>query len=315
MSTNNLLSSLALVLLLLPLKVSLAVDKVSSGSLDTIDNFNSKFIKDRRVQVWKPDGYNTSTKYAVLYMHDGQMLFDAANTWNKQEWGVDETASQLIADGTTRPFIVVAIDNGDKLRHSEYFPQAPFESLTDADKQRIYQAARDNGTQVFSQAVISDKYLKFLVYELKPYIDKNYSVATDRANTFIMGSSMGGLISAYALMEYPSIFGGAACLSTHWPGIFSMENNPIPLAFYQYLDGHLPKPESHKLYFDHGDQTLDAMYPQLQQEVDKIMAKHGYSEDNWMTRTYPGKNHSENAWRERLDVPLIFLLATSNTDN
>ncbi|QDP01319.1 alpha/beta hydrolase [Thalassotalea sp. PS06] len=296
-------------LLMIPI-YSIAADQVNSGSLDTIDKFESKFVKPRRVQVWKPDGYSDATKYAVVYMHDGQMLFDANQSWNKQEWGVDETAGKLIAEGKTRPFIVVGIDNDAELRHSEYFPQKPFESLTEDDKKRIYQAARSNGVNVFSEPVISDDYLKFIVRELKPYIDNNYSVATDAANTFVMGSSMGGLISAYAMMEYPSVFSGAACLSTHWPGIFTMENNPIPLAFYTYLDGYLPSPKNHKIYFDHGDQTLDSMYPDLQKEVDKIMVKNGYDKDSWETHSYPGEAHTEDAWRKRLHQPLVFLLGS-----
>ncbi|WP_394174458.1 alpha/beta hydrolase [Thalassotalea litorea] len=285
-----------------------AQDNVSSGTLDTIDMFKSDYVNARRVQIWKPNGYNNDTEYAVLYMHDGQMLFDSNNSWNNQEWGVDETAARLMKEGKTRPFIVVGIDNGGKWRHSEYFPQKPFASLTAQDKKRIYQAARENGNPVFSEPVISDQYLKFLVYELKPYIDANYSVATDKASTFVMGSSMGGLISAYAMLEYPSVFSGAACLSTHWPGIFTMNNNPIPLAFYQYLDGYLPSAKTHKIYFDHGDQTLDTMYPELQKEVDKIMVKNGYSDQNWQTHVYPGDAHSEDAWRKRLEVPLVFLL-------
>ena len=84
---------------------------------------------------------------------------------------------------------------------------------------------------MFPVPVQSDAYLKFLVTELKPFIDSTFSVATDRSNTFIAGSSMGGLISMYAVCEYPAVFGGAACLSTHWPGIFTAENNPIPEAF------------------------------------------------------------------------------------
>ena len=78
---------------------------------------------------------------------------------------------------------------------------------------------------------VSDNYLKFLVTELKPFIDKKYSVYKDMNHTFIAGSSMGGLISMYAICEYPRVFGGAACMSTHWPGIFSAEGNPVPDAF------------------------------------------------------------------------------------
>ena len=84
---------------------------------------------------------------------------------------------------------------------------------------------RQPGAPVFSGKIQSDNYLKFLVKELKPFIDSSFSTLKDQQNTFIAGSSMGGLISMYAICEYPLVFGGAACLSTHWPGIFTMINN------------------------------------------------------------------------------------------
>jgi predicted alpha/beta superfamily hydrolase len=114
---------------------------------------------------------------------------------------------------------------------------------------------------------------------------------------------MGGLISIYAICEYPEIFGGAACLSTHWPGIFFMKDNPVPQAFFTYLDTHLPAPKSHKLYFDHGTATLDAMYPALQKKVDEIIIAKGYDSANWMTKEFPGEDHSETAWHKRVHIP------------
>jgi hypothetical protein len=112
----------------------------------------------------------------------------------------------------------------------------------------------------------------------------------------------------YAICEYPSVFGGAACLSTHWPGIFEMKDNPIPAAFANYLKNNLPNPKKHKIYFDYGDRTLDAMYPPLQKKVDEVMLQRGYSDKNWLTRFFPGDDHSEKSWSKRLDVPLVFLL-------
>jgi enterochelin esterase-like enzyme len=122
-----------------------------------------------------------------------------------------------------------------------------------------------------------------------------------------MGSSMGGLISIYAISEYPDVFGGAACLSTHWPGIFSLHDNPIPEAFYAYLDEHLPNPKTHKIYFDFGTETLDAMYAPLQAKVDTIMRDKGYSAANWKTMRFEGAAHTESAWQNRLHIPLQFL--------
>jgi enterochelin esterase-like enzyme len=119
---------------------------------------------------------------------------------------------------------------------------------------------------------------------------------------------MGGLISIYAICEYPNVFGGAACISTHWPGIFTSDNNPFPAAFTNYLQKHLPKPNTHKLYFDYGDQTLDAMYPPLQKNVDEVLKAKGFSAKNWITKYFPGADHSEKSWNKRLDIPLVFLL-------
>ena len=151
-------------------------------------------------------------------------------------------------------------------------------------------------------------YLQFLVTEVKPFIDKTFSTKKDQKNTFVAGSSMGGLISMYAICEYPKVFGGAACLSTHWPGTFSSNNNPIPNAFVAYLKKKLPNPKDHKIYFDYGDQTLDAMYKPLQEKVDVVMKAKGFTNKNWETKFFPGENHSEVAWAKRLDIPLLFLL-------
>ena len=97
-------------------------------------------------------------------------------------------------------------------------------------------------------------------------------------------------------------------MSTHWPGIFSVENNPVPDAFINYLKQNLPNPKNHKIYFDYGDQTLDAMYKPLQKKVDLVMKEKGFASKNWTTKYFPGKDHSEKSWSERLDVPLAFLL-------
>lgn len=282
--------------------------KVSTGKVQRFENFESKFIDARNVDVWLPNGYNTNEKYAVLYMHDGQMLFDAETTWNKQAWEVDEVAGKLNIEGKVKKFIVVGIWNIAAKRHPEYFPQKPYERLSKVEKDTITAQLQKAGrtTDVFKP--YSDSYLKFIVTELKPFIDKTFSTQTDKDNTFIAGSSMGGLISMYAICEYPDIFGAAACISTHWPGIFAVENNPIPEAFYAYLRKKLPNPKTNRIYFDYGDQTLDALYPPLQESADAVMKEKGFTTENWVTKFFPGKNHSEEAWAERLHIPLEFLL-------
>jgi enterochelin esterase-like enzyme len=282
---------------------------VVAGKIERQESFPSQYISTRNVDVWLPEGYTPSKKYNVLYMHDGQMLFDPNSSWNKQSWNVDDVISGLLKEQKINDLILVGIWNGGASRHADYFPQKAFDLLSAADRDSIYKAGRSNGASVFQQYTVqSDNYLRFLVKELKPFIDSAYSTYTDREHTFIAGSSMGGLISMYAICEYPNIFGGAACLSTHWPGIFSMENNPVPAAFFKYLEMHLPDPASHKIYFDYGDATLDALYPPLQQKADAVMKIKWYGAKNWLTKYFPGENHSEIAWNKRLYIPLTFLL-------
>lgn len=284
------------------------VPGVSSGTVKRLENFPSKYITTRNIDIWLPEGYSAAKKYAVLYMNDGQMLFDSTTTWNKQSWDVDNVLSKLLQEKKIRNVIVVGIWNGGATRHADYFPQKPFESLTPEQKEFVTRQLQASGITKTAFQPRSDNYLKFLVTELKPFIDKTYPVYTDRSNTFIAGSSMGGLISMYAICEYPDVFGGAACMSTHWPGIFTLEGNPVPDAFTGYMSRHLPDPEDHKIYFDYGDQTLDALYPPLQKKVDEVMKARGYSAQNWETRFFPGMDHSEKSWNKRLAVPIEFLL-------
>lgn len=296
------------IIVLLALSFVAQAQDVNSGTLKKYENFKSEFVEPRDVFVWLPNGYSDKEKYAVVYMHDGQMLFDGTTTWNKQEWQVDEVAGELIKQDATRPFIVVGIASIAKIRHSDYFPQKPFESLPKKTQDSLYALNSDKDSGLFGAKVNSDNYLKFMVKELKPFIDKTYSTKTDRDNTVIVGSSMGGLISMYAICEYPGVFGGAACMSTHWPGVFNADHNPIPKAFMDYMKSHLPDPKTHKIYFDYGGQTLDAMYEPFQKQADEIMKSKGYNESNWSTRSFPDLDHSENSWAVRLDIPLMFLL-------
>lgn len=281
--------------------------EVSAGKIERLENFASKYISSRNIDVWLPDGYSDSIKYAVLYMQDGQMLYDANSTWNKQAWDIDDAATNLLKDKKIKPFIVVGIWNDSKTRHKDYFPQKVFNMLSKIEKDSVNARLLKKGRTTSFFKASSNNYLKFIVRELKPFIDKNYSVESNAENTCIMGSSMGALLSIYALCEYPKVFGGAACLSTHWPGTFSLENNPVPYYMIDYLEKKLPSPKTHKIYFDCGDQTLDALYPSIQKQVDSLIQTNGYSTTNFQTHFFAGENHSEGAWKKRLDLPLLFM--------
>lgn len=296
--------------LLLSLLASVAVaatPKVSAGSIERLEAFPSKFVPPHNIDIWLPEGYPKAAPYAVLYMHDGQMLFDPSDTWNRQEWHADEVASELIHTGKTRPFIIVGVWNVEPARHSEYFPQRPFASLP-PEKQAELLATKRGDSVLFARGVDSDNYLKFLVGEVKPYVDQHFAVDSGREATAIMGSSMGGLISMYALAEYPDVFGAAGCLSTHWPGTLAPDDVVVQTAFFDYLDAHFPPPGSHRIYFDHGTETLDAWYPPLQAEVDRRMHAKGYDAGRMLSLAFPGTDHSEVAWSARLHIPLQFLL-------
>jgi predicted alpha/beta superfamily hydrolase len=237
----------------------------------------------------------------VLYMHDGQMLFDSTATWNKQEWKVDEVLTQLIREQRAQPCIVVAVWNNGRFRHSEYFPQNPLYSLPTTLRDSIIAEELQGKAQ-------ADEYLKFLVIELKPFIDRTFAVHTGPSHTFVAGSSMGGLISLYALCEYPNTFSGAACLSTHWIGSLKRNNDVIAAAFQRYLADYAPAPHNHRIYFDYGTATLDSLYKRHQLVVDKTMKRKRFTYKNWMTREFVGAAHTEQAWSARLDIPLRFLL-------
>ena len=282
--------------------------KVTSGKVEHLTHFKSQFVDARNVAIWFPEGYSNKEKYAVLYMHDGQMLFDSKTTWNQQAWEVDSIAGKLIAENKIQKCIVVGIWNNNKKRHPEYFPQKVYQTFSVEKKKYISDKLMERKKIDSEFRPISDTYLQFIVKELKPYIDNKYSTFIDRKHTFIAGSSMGGLISLYAICEYPKVFGGAACLSTHWTGIYQNKDNPIPDAIISYLKKRLPNPKNHKIYFDYGDKTLDSLYRPWQEKVDVVMQSKGFTSKNWSTQFFAGKDHSEQSWRERLNIPLMFIL-------
>lgn len=273
-----------------------AVERVVTGKLVTHQHFSSKYVQPRQVDVWLPSNYDSTKRYAVLYLHDGQNCFDSATSYSRVDWGVDETLTQLVAEDKISDMIAVGIWNTPN-RYGEYMPQKAYEMLP--------KATRDSMQARYPMAqMASDNYLKFIALELKPFIDSAYSTNPAPASTAIMGSSMGGLISLYAICEYPSIFGSAACISTHFPA-----GNGVMI---EYLKTHLPSPQSHKIYFDFGTETLDKEYEPYQQRVDSLMAINGYVQsENWLTKKFEGDDHSERSWRKRLPIPLLFLFGKS----
>jgi enterochelin esterase-like enzyme len=290
------------------------------GRFVDYEEFPSQLVAPRHVRVWLPPDYDTSTgTFAVLYMQDGQNVFDPPSPMAKGPWDVDRHLIALREADAVRPTLVVAVWNTEVNRAREYGPQAPIESLP-PDLRRIVLPEGGEGTG----APLSDAYVRFLATELKPFIDAHYRTRPDRANTVVMGSSMGGLISLYALSSWPEVFGAAGCLSTHWiitthyatfaasfapGGAADPRMDRIAASYRDWLQQHLPAAGTHRLYFDHGTVGLDGLYGPHQQKVDSMMAAKGYRTPiDWMTRVFDGAPHDESAWRGRLAIPLTFLL-------
>jgi len=164
--------------------------------------------RTRRIWIYLPANYYSGKKrFPVIYMHDGQNVFDSATSFSG-EWGVDEYLDSL--GDKQRQWIVVAVDNGGTKRLNEY---CPYDFILDSVS-KVHDVNKGEGNE----------YVDFLVKTLKPFIDKKYRTETDKANTAIAGSSMGGLISLYATLKYPKVFGTTGVFSpAFWlaPQIFT----------------------------------------------------------------------------------------------
>lgn len=272
------------------------------GNLVRLENFHSEIVQSRNVDVWLPPGYDSARAdaYPVIYMNDGQNLFIPELAYTGITWEVASTLTRLIEEKLIEPVIVVGIWNTN-LRFQEYMPQDeaiayPKPVLNKMKKERI--------------SPMGDYYTDFIVQELKPFIDEKFNTNPAREKTSIIGSSMGGLISLYALTRYPDVFGGAGCISTHWPLYGKNNSDMAAKPLIEYFKNHLPTQGSHKIYFDYGTETLDAWYEVHQLRMDSAMIELGYEKGGpyWTTLKFEGADHSEDSWRKRFDVVVKFLL-------
>lgn len=235
--------------------------------------------RERTVRIYLPPGYEGSRRrYAVLYMHDGQNLFDAATAYVGEEWGVDETLNAL-----TRTHglcvIVVGIDNGGADRIHE---------LNAWDNPQYGQGE-------------GEQYMAFVVKVLKPWVDQNYRTRPDRDHTAIMGSSMGGLISSFAVSRYPEVFGSA--------GIFSPAYWLAPQVF-DYVASHPPAPTA-RLYFYAGGSEDDTMLPDMKRMV-AVLERAGLPPRNLEVRINPVGRHNEVAWRAEFPRAVQWLIGSGH---
>lgn len=230
--------------------------------------------KERIIYVYLPENYKDSMqRYPVLYMQDGQNLFDQSRSYSG-EWEVDETLDRL-GLANELDLIVVGIDHGGQERIDEYSPWAL------------------NGHPSKLQG---DAYIKFIVQNLKPYIDQNYRTLTNRENTGIMGSSLGGLISFYAALQYPETFGKAGVFSPSFELVddsdsFAVEKGDI---------------QGSRIYFLSGDQESEHMVSRMEETIELLISS-GFPTKNIRSKITENGEHNEKLWRAEFETAVKWL--------
>lgn len=254
-------------------KASTALPGVSLlGSPIAIPGLDRK----RQLRLYLPPGYATSGKrYPVLYMHDGQNLFDTATAY-AGEWKVDETLDALAKEGKLE-LIVVGIDNGQDKRMTE---------LNAWDNERI---GKGEGRE----------YTDFIVKTVKPMIDQQYRTLPDRAHTAIMGSSMGGLASHYALVQYPDVFSKA--------GVFSPAYWPAGQPVFDFVRTR-PAPKDARLFLLMGGKEGPQMNGDVKRMAE-LMKKTGHPAANTVLKIVPKAEHNEAFWAGELREALLWMFA------
>jgi predicted alpha/beta superfamily hydrolase len=245
----------------------------------------------RHVEIWLPPGYDSSStrRYPVLYMSDGQNLFDPRIANTGVDWGVDEAVVRLVRRGVIPPIIVVGVWNTAD-RGPEYSP---------------WQRAPE--------------YARFLINELMPRVNREFRTLTGPGHTAVMGSSMGGLLSFYLVAHHPDAFGACGCLSTHFPlseamvtrvfpgAVASSEPDTTPYILRDIAAG-LTVPKGTRYWFDYGTRGLDSTYGPTHEAVRRWLLTQGLVEGrDFVVRRFEGATHNEASWRERLEDPLQFL--------
>jgi predicted alpha/beta superfamily hydrolase len=255
------------------------------------DLASAHLARTRHVEIWLPQGYDDApaTRYPVLYMHDGQNLFDPRIANTGVDWGVDEAVTRLAARGVIPPVIVVGVwSTAD--RGPEYSPWhgAP-------------------------------EYARFLIDELMPRVNAEFRTLTGPAHTAVMGSSMGGLLSFYLVTHYPEAFGACGCVSTHFPfsesvvaqyfpGMARAERPDTTPYVVRDIAAGLTPPKGARYWFDYGTTGLDSAYAPSHQAVRAWLLGQGLVENrDFVIRAYQGATHNEASWRARLEDPLTFL--------
>jgi predicted alpha/beta superfamily hydrolase len=256
-----------------------------TGNIQHHPAFPSKILGNQRdVLVWLPKGYRRSPtrRYPILYLHDGQNVFDAATSFAGVEWGADETAQRLTAAKLMEPIIIVAVANTGENRIHEYAPTA---ARIDPPKQ-----TRSKGSL--------RSYGRFLVEELKPFIDRKYRTKREAEFTGLGGSSLGGLATLVLGLWFPNYFGRLAVMS---PSIWW--DDCAVYKIVDALDETVTPPL--RIWLDTG--TREEGWERARELRDRLVEKGWRLHDNLHYLEADGSDHSEGAWAARMDPMLRFL--------
>ncbi len=295
---RGLLIALAALLALIA-RPALAAD---GGRLIEYERVEAAGLPPQRLTIWLPPGYDTSNaRYPVVYMHDGHNLFDLKHSNFNKIWAADKAMLKAVAEQGIEPRIIVGIWAPGKDRFRQYLPRPVHDAAPPALRAKM--------DEMTGGPVISDAYLAWLAGPLKTWVDASFRTRPGREDTAIAGSSMGGLMSCYAIAARPDVYGQAACISSHWPAIgpatvegFNADTLSVWTGFF---DMTLGAPAGRRVWMDHGTATLDAFYAPYQEPIDAEFVKLGWQRgSDFESRVYPGAEHEENAWAARL--PEIF---------
>ena len=247
----------------------------AAGNVSIIDDnfYMPQLDRTRRIWLYLPPNYDESVEnYPVLYMQDGQNLFDTYTSFSG-EWEVDETLNNLAEDGYQVP-IVIGIDNGGVERINEYTPWVNTQ----------YGGGEGN------------EYIDFIVNTLKPYVDENYRTFSDREHTGIMGSSLGGLISQYGALKHQGVFSKAGIFSpsywfsdTVWAFTTEM-GKQHNMKLYQLIGGQ------------EGEEAVDDMWA-----MHDVLADLGFNEDELFSLEVPNGEHNEAFWRDQFAAAYLWM--------
>lgn len=256
------------------------------GDIRRHAEFKSKFVRARDVQVWLPPGYaeHPRERYPVLYLNDGQNVFDG--TAMGMEWQVDETADALIRTQLVTPFIVVAVDSLDETRTDDLTPTP----VTRTD---------DDGTKHTSGGK-AQTYARFLLEELKPFVDRNYRTLRDAPHTAIGGASHGGLVSLFLTLEHPDVFGQALVMSPSagW-------DDDVLIKRVQALKKRVPV----RYWVDVGRLESQRIIEPTRRLVSALEGKGWKRGVDVAVTEQPDASHDELAWASRMPEALRFLFA------